>query len=197
MVNYDGVTSLGVVLSDLLARLELKAKKNPGNNGGLSFYCKTAIAAGVVSDSRAVESKKAIYRWYAERLTAGNTELFKALGITSVSNVKQTNIETISPLVDSGVAAVSNIKQDDDAAETWLDSKDYHYAITITHQGKPKRTTVRIDGYLVKALASRHGLADNSAIRQWIEQAIKQWSAFDSFLPITRQVNRLMVESLA
>lgn len=78
----------------------------------------------------------------------------------------------------------------------FLAYEDYHYAITIIHKGTPKRTTVRLEGYLVTALCKKHGLTDNGAIRKWVEQAIKDWTAFDSHLSLTRQVKRLIVESL-
>ena len=88
------------------------------------------------------------------------------------------------------------MKSENELLELFLDYEDYHYAITINHKGQPKRTTVRLEGYLVNALCKKHGFNDNRSIRQWIEQAIKDWAAFDSHLPLTRQVKRLIVESL-
>jgi transposase-like protein len=53
-----------------------------------------------------------------------------------------------------------------------------------------------LEGYLVKALQRKHGLTDNTAIRAWIEQAIKaDGERFDSAMPLTKQVKRMMIES--
>jgi hypothetical protein len=72
------------------------------------------------------------------------------------------------------------------------DFKQIHFAINV----KTKRTTVMLEGYLVKALQRKHGLADNTAIRTWIEQAIKaDGDRFDSIAPLTRQVKRIIIES--
>jgi len=72
------------------------------------------------------------------------------------------------------------------------DFKQIHFAINL---GK-KRTTVMLEGYLVKALQRKHGLVDNPAIRTWIEQSIKiDGARFDSDAPLTKQVKRIIVES--
>lgn len=72
----------------------------------------------------------------------------------------------------------------------------FHFGVTITHQGQSKRTTVMLEGYLVKALKRKHGLTDNATIRAWIEQAIKADDGhFDSSMPLTKQVKRMIIES--
>ncbi len=73
------------------------------------------------------------------------------------------------------------------------DFKHVHFAVTVAG----KRTTVMLEGYLVKALQSKHGLPDNAAIRAWIEQAIKADGVrFDNDAPLTRQVKRIIIDSL-
>ena len=99
---------------------------------------------------------------------------------------------------------IQNVKQDALAQtndDHMLDGSVYdydqvHFGVTITHRGHSKRTTVMLEGYLVKALQRKHDLADNTAIRAWIEQAIKDADdTFDSNAPLTKQVKRLIVES--
>ena len=105
------------------------------------------------------------------------------------------NVKRASPVYD--------VKQDAPAQHNGNDSQlsidDYHqihFAITIVHQKQPKRTTVMLEGYLVKALQRKHGLPDNSATRTWIEQAIQRdGTRFDSGAPLTKQVKRIIVES--
>ena len=82
--------------------------------------------------------------------------------------------------------------QDDDIDESVYDFKQIHFAINLGN----KRTTVMLEGYLVKALQCKHGLPDNTAIRAWIEQAIKDaGDKFDSYAPLTKQVKRLIINS--
>ena len=77
------------------------------------------------------------------------------------------------------------------------DFKQIHFAITINHKEQVRRTTVMLEGYLVKALQRKHRLIDNTATRSWIEQAIKADSGrFDSYAGLTRQVKRVIIESL-
>lgn len=97
---------------------------------------------------------------------------------------------------------VQDVKQDsplrlDDATDSPVyDFKQIHFAVTIAREGRTKRTTVMLEGYLVKALQCKHGLTDNATIRAWIERAIKaDGGRFDSAMPLTRQVKRMVIES--
>lgn len=72
------------------------------------------------------------------------------------------------------------------------DFKQIHFAVSLGN----KRTTVMLESYLVTALQRKHGLADNTAIRLWIQQAIEHDAPrFDSAAPLTRQIKRLIIES--
>jgi hypothetical protein len=83
--------------------------------------------------------------------------------------------------------------QDDDIDEAVYDFKQIHFAINLGN----KRTTVMLEGYLVKALKKKQGLIGNVAVRSWIEQSIKNDGArFDSDAPLTKQVKRIIIESL-
>jgi hypothetical protein len=85
------------------------------------------------------------------------------------------------------------MQDDDDMDKAVYDFKQIHFAINLGN----KRTTVMLEGYLAKALQRKHGLIDNPAIRAWIEQALKDDGArFDSYAPLTRQVKRIIIESL-
>lgn len=108
-----------------------------------------------------------IYRWHYDRLNPAQ-------------DVKQADDDKLELLPDNAV----------------YDFKQIHFGVTISHDGEPKRTTVMLDGYLVKALQRKHGLTDNPAIRAWVEQAIKnEGSKFDSLAPLTKQVKRIIIES--
>ena len=168
-MNYDGSGKLSEALAVLY---ELSNKSL-----GVSELLKEAKnALGITSKAKNLPAdvKLAIYQWHYEKFNP-------------VQNVKQVG----------NIITVQNIKQDDEAEESVYDFKQIHFAIVIEHQGKPKRTTIMLEGYLVKALQRKHELTDNTAIRQWLEQIIKgDPIRFDSYAPLTRQVKRLIIESL-
>lgn len=118
----------------------------------------------------------------------------------TVQDIKQADDDKLELPLDD---AVQDVKQDspdqidDEVSDNLVyDFKQIHFAITISHKEHSKRTTVMLEGYLVKALQRKHNLADNTAIRTWIEQAIKaEGERFDSFAPLTRQVKRIIIES--
>jgi hypothetical protein len=91
---------------------------------------------------------------------------------------------------------VQNVKSVDDdrmQGNVVYDFKQIHFAVSLAS----KRTTIMLEGYLVKALQRKHGLHDNTAIRLWLEQAITNDSQrFDSNASLTRQGKRLIIESL-
>jgi hypothetical protein len=129
----------------------------------------------------------------------GNIRLEWVAALNRNMHVKQTNDEVKETPVDNDVQYVKQDSpvQDNNVVDSSVqDFKQLHFAVTVTHDGKPKRTTVMLEGYLVKALRYRQGLTDNAAIRTWVEQAIKSDDRFESFAPLTRQVKRIIVESL-
>lgn len=123
----------------------------------------------------------------------------------SVQNSKQIasiqDDDNTQPLPDN---LVQDVKQalpaqidDEKIDDSVYDFKQIHFAVTITHKGQAKRTTVMLESYLVKALQHQQSLADNTAIRAWIEQAIKaDTGRFDSSSALTKQVKRMIIESL-
>lgn len=92
---------------------------------------------------------------------------------------------------------IARVKRDEN--DSGLNPHDFdqlHFGVTITHQGQPKRTTIMLEGYWVKALQRKYGLANNATIRAWIEQAMKaDGGKFDSHEALTKQVKRMMIES--
>jgi hypothetical protein len=182
-MQYDGSGKLAEAIADLFGlspkSQEQVAKRIKEAKTGLGITSK----AKVLPD----EVKRAIYQWHYDRLNP-------------VQDVKQTDNNNPDLSSDS---TVQNIKQDaptqldDDMDNAVYDFKQIHFAVMFAHKGHIKRTTVMLEGYLVKALQRKHGLTDNPAIRAWIEQAIKNDGVrFDSDAPLTRQVKRIITESL-
>lgn len=183
-MQYDGSGKL----VDAIANLCGLSPKSQARIAVLIKQAKDGL--GITSKTKRLpeDVKLDIYRWHYDRLNP-------------VQDVKQTDDDKLDLLPDNHV---QNVKQDapvqtnDDHV---LDGSAYdydqvHFGVTITHRGHPKRTTVMLEGYLVKALQRKHGLVDNPAIRAWIEQSIKNDGArFDSDAPLTKQVKRLIINS--
>lgn len=178
-MNYNGTTSLQPALAELLG-LSVKSQAQ------LAVLVKEAKTALGITTARVLppNERLAVYRWHWERLNP-------------VQNVKQ---PSAGNLEQQPVRVVQNVKQDVPAlvdGEPVYDFKQIHFAITVMREGQPKRTTVMLEGYLVKALQRKHGLADNPSVRAWIENAVKADGArYDSYAPLTRQLMRIIIESL-
>jgi len=195
-MHYDGTSKLG----DAIASLFGLSPKSHNQIAELVGEAKAGL--GITSKAKKLpdDVKLAIYRWHYKRLNPVQdikqvdnvqNEPVESLDDAIVQNIKQSSPDSLVQDVKQDVAV-----QDDDLDSPAYDFKQIHFAVTFSHQGQPKRTTVMLEGYLVKALQRKHGLEGNAAIRAWIEQAIKADGVrFDSFAPLTRQVKRMIIES--
>ena len=67
-------------------------------------------------------------------------------------------------------------------------------AFYIVRKGKRERQVIALDGFLINALASI-GISKQDA-PQWVQAQVNAWTAFDSKLPITRQVKYLIMREV-
>ncbi|NOS75549.1 MAG: hypothetical protein HOP36_13675 [Methyloglobulus sp.] len=179
-MNYSGTTSLQPALAELLG-LSVKSQAQ------LAKLVKEAKASlGITSTARILppEQRLAIYQWHKDRL--------KPVQDIKQDGATRTERQQESPVYD--------VKQDENAStepqpdSVVYDFKQTHFAIRLPDG---KRTTTMLEGYLINAMQQKHGLTTNGGIRAWIEQATKNDGArFDSHAPLTRQVKRLIIESL-
>jgi predicted DNA binding CopG/RHH family protein len=192
-MQYDGTGKLAEALAGLYGC-------SPRNHNKIAELMKNAKAdLGMTSKARNLPDtdKLAIYRWHYQRLNP-------------VQDFKRDNTIQLPDNTDSANtpelaihSIVYDVKQNAPVQQyvnnSHLTIDDYHqihFAVTINHQKQPKRTTVMLEGYLVKALQRKHGLPDNTAIRAWIEQAIRRdGNRFDTGAPLTKQVKRIVIES--
>lgn len=204
-MQYDGNGKLAPAIASLF-------KFSPKNQTRIAKLIKEAKKAlGITSNSKnlPVDVKLAIYQWHYERLNpvydvkqADGGTLDLSLNDT-VQDIKQdVSVQDkliIQALPDTIVQDVkqANPVQIEGADSSVYDFKQLHFAISLKQNGQAKRTTVMLEGYLVKALQRKHDLSDNAAIRSWIEQAIKtDGGKFDCFAPLTKQVKRMIIESM-
>ena len=194
-MNYDGTTPL----QPALAKLVGLSVKSQAKLAGLVKEAKTALGIDTGARILPPEQRLAIYQWHRDRLNpvqnikqdeAPNPEQQPD---SPIYNVKQDKPGQVDDVYTDSV--VYDVKQDtpltNDGDNNPNDFGQIHFAIQVEN----KRTTVMLEGYLVKALQRKHGLTGNGDIRAWIGQAIKADSRFDSHAPLTRQVKRLVVES--
>lgn len=203
-MKYDGSGKLSEAVADLCGL-------SPKSQAQIAKRIKEAkTGLGITSKSKQLpdDIKLAIYQWHYDRLNAVQDvkqdesvqdSPAQSLHNGIVQDVKQAGNDKLELLPDKTVQYVKQhipVQMDDDIDSPVYDFKQIHFAVTIIHQEQPKRTTVMIEGYLVKALQRRHGLTDNPAIRAWIEQMIKSDGArFDNDAPLTKQIKRLIIES--
>jgi len=67
-------------------------------------------------------------------------------------------------------------------------------AFYIMRNNKRERQVIALDGFLINALASI-GISKQDA-HQWVQAQVDDWTAFDSQLPITRQVKYLIIREV-
>ncbi|MCX7092676.1 MAG: hypothetical protein NTY50_04405 [Methylobacter sp.] len=210
-MQYDGTGKLAEAIAALFG-LSPKSQKQ------ISDRIREAKAGlGVTSKSKLLPNdvKLAIYQWHYDRLNPvcdiqqaddiqGTTQS-EAAQDSPIQDVKQTenpdavtqeatddNPETQTDSSVYDVKQNARAQPDDDMDSAVYDFEKVHFAVNLGN----RRTTVMMEGYLVKALQRKHGLVDNPAIRAWIEQAIKSDGLrFDRDAPLTRQVKRIVMES--
>jgi hypothetical protein len=212
-MHYDGKSKLADAIADLYGY----SPRNHNKIAELIQQAKTGL--GITGKARVMpdDIKQDIYRWLSDRLNlvqnakqADNCQidLFQSAAKNVVQTIKPTNGKQALPF-DSPIQtvkpddAVQHVKQsapvkrhNSNNGLTPDDFDQLHFGVTITHQGQAKRTTIMLEGYWVKALQRKYGLANNATIRAWIEQELKADAGkFDSQEALTKQVKRMMIES--
>lgn len=203
-MKYNGTGKLAEAIAELFG-LSIKSQARIAK---LIKEAKTAL--GIAGNAKILPNdvKLAIYRWHYDRLNPvqdvkqGGTvqdNPAQSLPDAAIQDIKQTENDAPELLPDRTIQNVKQgipVQDDVDSDNAVYDFKQIHFAVTVPHHGESKRTTVMLEGYLVNALQRKHGLADNPAIRAWIEQAIKNDGVrFDCNAPLTRQVKRIITES--
>lgn len=67
-------------------------------------------------------------------------------------------------------------------------------AFYINRKGKRERQVISLDGFYINALASIN--VSKQDVPQWVQAQVDDWTAFDSQLPITRQVKYLIMREV-
>ncbi|MDP2901896.1 MAG: hypothetical protein Q8N96_02140 [Methylovulum sp.] len=110
-----------------------------------------------------------------------------------MKNISQLNqssdcgtVETFSQLDDgNSVEIISQYEMNDTV----------RIAFYTVGNGVKKRQVIALDGFYVNALMLVAGV-DKKGVPAWVQREVDGWLAFDSRLPITRQVKYLIVREL-
>ena len=191
-MQYNGSGKLG----DEVAKLYGCSPKNNNKISALVGEAKAAL--GVTTKSKILPDavKLAIYRWHCDRLNpvqdVKQIDDTQSMPDTVIQGATDGKPETQPDSTVYDVNQNATAHPDGETDSAVYDFEKIHFAVNLEN----RRTTVMMEGYLVKALQRKHGLVDNPAIRAWIERAIKSDGLrFDPDAPLTRQVKRIITES--
>ena len=78
-----------------------------------------------------------------------------------------------------------------------------HFGVTLQPKSRlkqsPRRSTIALEGYFVRALVRKYGFRDNAAVRQWIEARVVHLGGIDTDTPkltATTQIKRIIIEAI-
>lgn len=76
------------------------------------------------------------------------------------------------------------------------------YHIRITKSGQDKRTTISLDKIASDLLAvaldkEPESREAHTAVREWLDNSLSEWVAFDPLLPVSQQATYLAIQRIA
>jgi hypothetical protein len=134
------------------------------------------------------DDKAAIIQWHKARLNNNN----------------QLDIETIAPpvAINEPPAPIEQVENIPGVVDTIADDPaiteryDFNAMVQLSvYVGARKQCHIAIDGFYLNALMTMAGI-DKKGVKEWVQNAVDSWGAFDPKLNITRQVRSLIVREL-
>ena len=209
---YDGTTRLNLAVADLIGC-------SPKNNNKLAKVIGQAKNdLGIASKARKLptEINLQIYNHlvelYSQTTSIDPVEIFSQDNESLTLEPKNTPQTPVEIFSQNGApestqqkagsphsSAVEIISQPDkdDVVELFSHTTNFdnvRIAFYIMRNNKRERQVIALDGFLINALASI-GISKQDA-PQWVQTQVDDWTAFDSQLPITRQVKYLIIREL-
>jgi hypothetical protein len=170
--------------TDLAALLGFSA----GNRTAAAKAIKQALQGlGIDKHTKSLtpDDKAAIIQWHKARLNNDNQ-----LDIETIAPAVAINepIETAPPIIEQVEPTA------DDPAIT--ERYDFNAMVQLSvYVGARKQCHIAIDGFYLNALMTMAGI-DKKGVKEWVQNAVDSWGAFDDKLNITRQVRCLIVREL-
>lgn len=147
---------------------------------------KQALGIDKLTKSLTADDKAAIVQWHKARLTDDNQ-----LDIETVAPAVPLHTDN-APVINEPPAVVETIADDTASAERY----DFNAMVQLSvYVGARKQCHIAIDGFYLNALMTMAGI-DKKGVKEWVQNAVDSWGAFDPKLNITRQVRCLIVREL-
>ncbi len=145
--------------------------------------------------------KAAITQWHKARLNNDNQLDIETIAPAVVLNepIETTTIPTSQTDLTPVEIDINRLKRyvdtiADDPAIT--ERYDFNAMVQLSvYVGARKQCHIAIDGFYLNALMTMAGI-DKKGVKEWVQNAVDSWGAFDAKLNITRQVRCLIVREL-
>ncbi len=145
--------------------------------------------------------KAAIVQWHRDRLADDNQLDIETIAPAVVLNepIETTTIPTSQTDLTPVEIDINRLKRyvdtiADDPAIT--ERYDFNAMVQLSvYVGARKQCHIAIDGFYLNALMTMAGI-DKKGVKEWVQNAVDSWGAFDAKLNITRQVRCLIVREL-
>lgn len=185
-MSYDGTTPLNKAVADLIGC-------SPKNNN------KLAQVIGQAKNDLSIASKalklspdinQQIYSHLVELFSQiTNNDNVNIISQTAISEPVEINSQDNEPTEpetkqQTPVELFSQINNFDNV----------RIAFYIVRNGKRERQVISLDGFFINALASIKVSKQDAP--QWVQAQVNGWTAFDSQLPITRQIKYLIMREV-
>jgi len=191
---YDGTTPLKEAIALLVGC-------SPKSNTKLASLLKPAKEVLNITGKRLTDEQQLkIYNWVAEKFSQENTEVNDVEIISQPEKLSDNLISQAVVEVDAELFSQPKIKKEvikNDSAEI-ISHTDIFDSVRVSfyiqRNGKRERQVIALDGFFINALSSMD--VPRSAVPQWVQAQIDDWSSFDAQLPITRQVKYLIMREV-
>lgn len=195
---YDGTTPLQPIIAELIGC-------SPKNQSKIANVTKQAkLDLGITSKARRLpaETKIQIYKHLVELYSQRNdNEIVEIISqpdsAIPVETISQANTAKIPEPQNTQQTTVEINSQDNKGVEIFSHTNNFdnvRVAFYVIRDGKRERQVISLDGYFINALSSIK--VSKQGVPQWVQAQINNWTAFDSKLPITRQVKYLIMHEV-
>jgi hypothetical protein len=201
--DYDGTGQLGIALAALYGY----SVKNQNKTAKLIKQAKDAL--GMISTARNLSTnvKLTIYGWHWDQLHNNDSveiysQAWAQLPVETISqgDTVEDKVQPEDVEISSHTQAQSPVEIISHSNAVELNSQYgindlIRIAFYTTNAGVKKRQVIALEGFYLNALMLATGITKQD-VPKWVQAAVDGWGAFDSRLPITKQVKLLLIREL-
>jgi len=196
---YDGTTPLNKAVADLI-------ECSPKNNNKLAKVIRQAKKdLGITGKARKLptEINLQIYSHFVDIFSQDKPPTIENSCtpveiISHTEALEQDKVQLVEIITQNNEPERPEIKTiQQTPVELFSQMNDFdnvRLAFYIVRKGKRERQVISLDGFFINALASIKVSKQDAP--QWVQAQVDGWTAFDSQLPITRQVKYLIMREV-